>query len=100
MRAQSDIAPAKSGMRAEYVAHAVDANIAQPDFTESLRQPGRARRLAKWRRRNPRHLHLPVRQLRFLGTKPVECGTYFRGCRQASHLLLHRGDKRGVRKLR
>ena len=100
MRAQCHIAPSKSGMDAEYVAHIIDPNIVQPDFTKAFRQPGGARRLAKRRRRNPRHLHLPVRQLRFLGAKPVECGTYFRGCRQARHLLLHRGHKRGVRELR
>ena len=41
MRTQRHIAPSKSGMDAEDVAHIVDANIVQSDFAKALRQPGR-----------------------------------------------------------
>ena len=60
------VAPAESRMRAEHVSHVIDANIVEPDFAKALGQPRSARRFAKRRRRNSRHFHLPLRQLRLL----------------------------------
>ena len=77
-------------MRAEYVAHVVDADVIQSDFAKTFSQPCAPCRLAKRRRRNTSHLHLPVRQLRLLDAKPVESRTYLRGRRQTSHFLLQR----------
>src|SRR5580700_854116 len=85
-------------MHAKDISHIVNANIVQPDFAKALRQPGPARRLPKRRRRNPRHLHLPLRQLRFLRAQPVKRRPHLGRSRQSRHIRLHR--RRNVRHIR
>ncbi len=80
------------GMHAKHVAHIVNANIVESGFAKALRQPGSARRLPKRRGCNPRHLHLPLRQLRLLRPQPVVSRPHLRRSRQPRHFLLHRGS--------
>ncbi len=98
VRAQRHIALSESGMQTEHVAHIIDANIIEGDFAKALGQPCPACRLAKRRRRNPRHLHLPLRQLRLLRTQPVERRPHLRQRSHTRHVLLHR--RRNVRHIR
>src|ERR1700682_5305608 len=90
MRAERYIAPPESGMNAKHITHIVDADVIEADFAKALGQPSSARRLAKRRRRNPRHLHLPLDELRLLSTKPIERRPHLGRRRQACHFLLHR----------
>src|SRR4029077_2067439 len=70
----------------------------EADFAKALGQPRSPRGLAKRGRRNTRHLHLPLRQLRLLRAQPVVGRTHLRGSRQARHILLRRW--RNVRHIR
>src|SRR5262249_13456966 len=76
VRTERDVAASEAGMRTEDVADIIDADVVQPNFSEALGEPGGASGFSKWRRRDARHFHLPLQQLRLIGAKPVKCGSY------------------------
>ncbi len=89
MSAQRHEAAAVAGTNAEHVAHFIDVHIDKPEFAKAVGQPGAAGRLPERRRSNPSRLHLPQRELRFLGAKPVERSAHLRRAGEPRHFLLH-----------
>jgi hypothetical protein len=95
--AERNVALAETGMDPEDVSHVIDADVIQGEFTKTFGEPGPTSSLAKWRGRDPRHLELPVSQLRLLRAKPVKRRTDFRRSCEAGHFLLKRVRHFGAR---
>src|SRR5262245_22719019 len=79
-------------MDAEYVANIINANVIQPEFAKPLRQPGAPRTFSEGWCRDAGHLELPMGQLWFLRSEPVECGANLGRGRESCHFLLHAGE--------
>ena len=91
VRAQRHISPPAPRTHPEDVPHSVDFHVRQIKFAKPLRQPLPALPLAKRRRRHPRHVHLPSRELRLFKAESPERCAHLRQPGNTRHLVLRQG---------
>src|SRR5580658_7001221 len=89
--AEGDKAPAVAGANAKNIADFVDLNINEAELAKTIGEPRAAGGFSEGGRGDARGLHLPERELRFLGPEALEGGAHFQRASESRYFFLQRG---------